>query len=157
MVSPKKESAELAAARTRIAELEARAAAHERSAHVQSALYRIAETASTAKDMASFYAAMHEIVGELMYAANFYIALYNADRQLLNFAYYADEVDTDVPDPNAWEAFGEGNASGLTAYALRTGRVLHVPPGRWRELIAAGEIAEVGVPGEDWLGVPLSI
>jgi GAF domain-containing protein/CheY-like chemotaxis protein len=155
-VTAKTKAAEIAAARERIAELEAREAMHERSAHVQSALYRIAETASTAEDMQTFYAAMHEIVGELMYAANFYIALYDADRGLLNFPYYADEVDTDVPDPNAWEAFGEGNARGLTAYALRTGRVLHIPPGRWRELIAAGEIAEVGVPGEDWLGVPLS-
>ena len=31
--------------------------------------------------MQDFYAEMHRIVGELMYADNFYIALYDEDRQ----------------------------------------------------------------------------
>ena len=115
-MSPKSESADLAAARKRISELEAREAAHERSAHVQSALYRIAETASIAKDMAAFYAAIHQIVGELIYADNFFIALYDEERQRINFPFYLDEVDPDIPDPNVWEPFGEGNAAGSTAY-----------------------------------------
>ena len=37
-----------------------------RSAQVQAALYRIAETASAAQDMQEFYAEIHRIVGELM-------------------------------------------------------------------------------------------
>ena len=44
-----------------------------RSEQVQAALYRIAETASAAQDMQEFYAEIHRIVGELMYADNFYI------------------------------------------------------------------------------------
>ncbi|MDQ4035069.1 MAG: GAF domain-containing protein [Chloroflexota bacterium] len=138
-----------------MAELEAREAEHERSESVQRALYRIAETASAAQDMPSFYAAIHRIVGELMYADNFYIALHDAERQAINWPYYVDEMDPDIPDPSIWERFGVGNARGLTAYVLRTGRVEHVTRDRWRALIASGEIDSVGVEGHDWLGVPL--
>src|SRR6185436_17811384 len=106
----------------RLAELEGKEQEHQRSEKVQSALYRIAETASAAQDLQEFYATIHGIVRELMYADNLYIALYDADRQLINFPYFVDEVDLDLPDPNLWEPFGIGNAAGATAYLLRTGR-----------------------------------
>ena len=48
---------------------------------VQDALYRIADAASAAEDLHAFYATIHGIVGELMYARNFYIALYDDERQ----------------------------------------------------------------------------
>ncbi|MEO6345163.1 MAG: GAF domain-containing protein [Candidatus Limnocylindria bacterium] len=122
---------------------------------MQSALYRIAETASAAQDMPSFYASIHEIVGQLMYAANFYIALYDVKQQAINFPYYVDEVDPEIPDPALWEPFGVGNARGLTAYVLRTGRVTHITGDEWASLVASGEISKIGVGGEEWLGVPL--
>ena len=71
----------------------------ETQAHVDTALYRIAQAASTVTDMQEFYAAMHGIVGELMDASNFYIALYDDERQMINFPYFVDEVDLDVPGP----------------------------------------------------------
>ena len=49
---------------------------HERT---QAALHRIAEMAGAALDMQEFYAGMHAVVGELMNAENFFIALYDAD------------------------------------------------------------------------------
>ena len=85
----------------------------ETQAHVDAALYRIAQTASTVTDMQEFYAAMHGIVGELMYASNFYIALYDDERQVINWPYYVDELDEDIPDPNVWEPIGIGNARGI--------------------------------------------
>ncbi|HEU5361913.1 MAG TPA: hypothetical protein VFU56_01170, partial [Gaiellaceae bacterium] len=88
---------------------------------VQAALYRIAELASTVEDMQAFYRAVHAVVGELMDASNFYIALYDEQRQLINYPYFVDAVDLDVPDPNQWDAFGTGQAIGTTAYVLRTG------------------------------------
>ena len=51
----------------------------EAQAQVDAALYRIAQAASSVTDMQEFYAAMHGIVGELMDASNFYIALYDDD------------------------------------------------------------------------------
>jgi signal transduction histidine kinase/DNA-binding response OmpR family regulator/putative methionine-R-sulfoxide reductase with GAF domain len=122
---------------------------------LQQALYRIAEASSAATDMDAFYRAIHEIVGELMDARNFYVALYDADREAINFPYYVDMVDEDLPDPHAWEPFGTGNAGGLTAYVLRTGEPGLFTKEDWERLIADGEIERVGETGEDWLGVPL--
>ena len=155
--APPPEVADLDAARTRVAHLEAPEAAHERAADLQGALYRIAETASSASDMPTFYAAIHTIVAGIIHAENFYIALYDAERGRMNYPYYADAVDTDVPDPNAWEPFGEGQARGITAYALRLGEPLLVEPAMYDRLVADGEIEQLGVvtPEASWLGVPL--
>ena len=127
----------------------------ERVQRVQDALYRIAEAASAAQDMHAFYATIHEIVAELMYARNLYIALYDDERERINFPYYVDEVDEDLPDPRAWEPFGIGNARGLTGYVLRSRRPELFTRARWQELVDRGEIEAIGEKGEDWLGVPL--
>ena len=143
------------ALRQRIAELEAREAEHAQTERVQAALYRVADSASGAEDLHAFYATIHAIVGELMYADNLYVALYDEDRGSINFPYYIDEVDRDIPDPKAWEVFGAGNARGLTAYVLRTGRPELITQKRWLELVASGEVEAIGEIGEDWLGIPL--
>ena len=86
----------------------------ERQARVQSALYRIAETASAAHDMGEFYASIHAIVGELMYAENFYVALYDEDRQRVSYPFHVDELDEEWPAPNVWDEMGSGQATGTT-------------------------------------------
>ncbi len=147
---------ELAAARTRIAELEGLEAERGRSAKVQDALFRIAEAAGATEDLHAFYASIHGIVGELMYADNCYIALYDEERQTINFPYYVDTIDTTIPDPNLWEPFGVGEARGVTAYLLRTGRPMLVTPAVQARLIAESEIVQLGITLEgDWLGAPL--
>ena len=97
------------------------------AATVQAALLRIAEAASAARDLDAFYATIHGIVGELMAAENFYIALVDTERGRMNYPYYVDDVDDDRPDPAVWYPFGEGQARGITAYALRRKRA---PPDR---------------------------
>ncbi|HET8526521.1 MAG TPA: GAF domain-containing protein, partial [Actinomycetota bacterium] len=146
---------EIRTLQARVAELEAHEAGRERAEKVQDALYRIAETAGAAEDMQDFYRKIHAIVGELMYAENAYIALYDAARGMINFPYFVDTVDADLPDPNAWEPFGIGNAAGTTAYLLRSGEPLLLTAAIWRRMAARGEIELVGEEAESWLGVPL--
>ena len=88
------------------------AAGDGRAERVQTALFRIAELASSVHDMQEFYREVHAVVGEFMYANNFFIALYDDDRQLISWPYYVDELDRNVPEPNQWDAFGEGDAKG---------------------------------------------
>ena len=150
-------NAQLATALARVAELEALEAERARAITVQAALYRIADAASSAEDLPDFYRTVHEIVGTLMRAENFYIALFDQARQTINFPYYVDTVDTDVPDPGAWEPFGVGNARGSTAYVLRTGEPALITPRVHEAMVAKGELEHVGAIGDgDWLGVPLS-
>ena len=80
---------------------------------VQDALYRIAELASAAQDMQEFYRAVHEIVGELTAAEDFFIALYDEERQRISWPYFVDELDPEAPDPHQWFEFGQGDARGV--------------------------------------------
>jgi two-component system cell cycle sensor histidine kinase/response regulator CckA len=121
--------------------------AQRRAEAVSSALYRIAEKTSATQDLQEFYAALHTIVGELMYANNFYIALYDARTQLLTFPYYVDEVHA-APEPR--------NLSlGRTEYVLRTGEPLLCTSALFAEMVARGELEASERDPLDWLGSPL--
>ncbi len=136
-----------------IAELEALRqgeAEHKRTERVQAALYRIAEAASAAQDMQEFYAAMHRVVGELMYARNFFIALYNEATEIISFPYFVDEVDSVVPPQKL-------RKGGVTAYVIRTGQPYRDSPEKFAELVRLGEAEDIGAPAVDWLGVPLKV
>ena len=150
-------SSELSTLRRRLAELEAAEADRRGADKVQEGLYRIAELASAAQDMQEFYRAVHAVIGELMNANNFFIALYDEERQLISWPYYVDEIDLDVPDPNQWDEFGTGNARGSTAYVLRTGEPQLLSHEAMKALTEQGEIEPVGAETADstWLGVPL--
>ena len=124
-------------------------------AKVQAALLRIAALSGAAEDMQQFYSEVHEILQGLLYAENCYVALYDAETDRINFAYYRDSVDLDIPDPRVWEPMGMGQARGSTAYVLRTGKPQLMTPARHEELEALGEIELVGSLGQDWLGIPL--
>ena len=122
---------------------------HKRSEMLQSALYRIADVASSAEDLPAFYKALHGIVGELMHANNFYIALYDESRGFLEFPYFVDEYD-EPPSPRELRR-------GLTEYVLRTGCPLLASPEVFDDLVKRGEIEPIGAPSIDWLGVPLKL
>ncbi|MGH9603461.1 MAG: PAS domain S-box protein [Terriglobales bacterium] len=115
---------------------------------LQSALYRIAEQSRSAASLRQFYAAIHAIVGELMDARNFYIALYDPPTQTISFPYFVDEEDVTPP-----VKLNVGR--GLTAYVLRTGQPLLATPEVFDELVRQGEAEEVGAASVDWVGVPL--
>lgn len=123
--------------------------ARHRAESIQSAIYRISEAAQTASHLTDLYRALHAIVGELMPAHNFYIALYDATRQRISFPYYVDEYD--VTDATATFPLGRG----LTEYVLRTGQPLLAPPEKFEELVRANEVERVGTDSIDWIGVPL--
>ena len=149
-------TADIDALQRRLAELETRDLEHARAAKVKDALYRIAEAASSVEDLRAFYATVHGIVADLMYAENCYIALYDEQRQAINYPYFVDPVDTDIPDPSVWDPIGTGQATGVTAYALRTGKPQLIDAAAHHELVARGEVETLGVVAEgSWLGAPL--
>ncbi len=105
--------------------------------------------------MDEFYRGVHAILARLIYAENIYIALYDDARRQINFPYYVDTVDTDWPDPRAWDALGQGEAKGLTGYVLRTRRLLHAGTRAQRRLMDDEELEFIGAMANDYLGVPL--
>src|SRR5881396_2369273 len=120
-----------------------------RAEQIQLATYRISEAAHAARTLQDLFGAIHGIVGELMPAKNFYIALYDAADDHLTFPYHVDEYDTDFPSKKP--------GKGLTEYVLRTGQPLLVTPEVQAELERRGEVELIGPPSIDWVGVPLKI
>ncbi|HLQ42064.1 MAG TPA: ATP-binding protein [Thermoplasmata archaeon] len=114
---------------------------------IQSAVYRISEAANAAKDLPELYRHIHKVIGGLMPATNFYIALYNDRAQTLTFPYFVDEEEGPPPP----QKLGRG----LTEYVLRTGRPLLASPAVFAELNRSGEVEQVGPPSVDWVGAPL--
>ena len=123
--------------------------AQKRSEELNSALYAIAARTHTAEDPQTFFAAIHNIVGQLMYARNFYIALYDPNTQLLTFPYFVDEQD----QAPASKRLGRG----LTEYVLHTGEPLLATPSVFAEMVQKGDAELIGAPSLDWLGVPLKV
>jgi two-component system, cell cycle sensor histidine kinase and response regulator CckA len=118
-----------------------------RAEELNAALYAIAARSQSAEDLQQFFAAIHNIVGQLMNARNFYIALYDPQSQLLSFPYFVDEEDpTPAPKP-----LGRG----LTEYVLRSGEPILATPAVFEGLVQRGEVELIGAASLDWLGVPL--
>lgn len=138
-------TAELARAN---AELRNEIAVRERAERLQSALYRLADLTLAPASLESFLAAAHAIIGSLIVARNFYVALLDERTGLLTFPYSADER-TPQREPRA-------PSRGATEYVLRTGRPLLADRARLDELARAGELVEFGEHSQCWLGVPLS-
>src|SRR5438067_2258716 len=115
---------------------------------IQSAIYRISEAANSAKDLPELYGQIHRVVGGLMPATNFYIALVDDRRETLEFPYFVDEEEG-APRP---QKLGRG----LTEYVLRTGRAVLASPEVFDRLIRDGEVVLVGPPSVDWVGAPLT-
>lgn len=119
-----------------------------RAEQLQAALYRIANCANSVLDLPALYREIHGIVSELVYAKNFYIALYDDKTGLITFPYFVDEEDPNWPAPKS-------PGHGLTEYVLRTGEPLLATPELFNTLLEAGEVVSIGAPSIDWLGIPL--
>jgi len=119
----------------------------QRSEQLQTALFRIAELGSAGGSLEEFYAAIHRIVGRLLYADNFYIAMLSADGSELSFPYSVDQFD----GPRQPRRLGRG----LTEYVLRSGQAVLADRATHEALQAAGEIVAHGARSTAWLGVPL--
>ena len=116
---------------------------------LSSALYRVAEKSSSAHELQQFFAAVHGVVDELMYARNFYIALYDPVTETLSFPYFVDEQDKNPPSKKL--------GKGLTDYLIRTGEPLLATPEVLEAMENRGDVLRNGSRSLDWMGVPLKV
>ncbi len=130
-------------------ELQAEVVERERAEKLQQALFRITELSVSADSLQRFYADLHSIIGELLYANNFYIALLTNDGKFIEFPYVADEIDIrQIRD--------RPRAKGLTEYVIDTGKPLLADRARIQTLETQGLVNSFGPLAHCWLGVPLS-
>ncbi len=120
-----------------------------RAEDLSSALYRIAEKSSAAQDLQQFFAAIHNILDELMFARNFSVAIHDPESQLLSFHYFVDERES-IPLPAK-------PGRGLVDHVLCTGESLLCTPQLAQKMKKRGEIDFAGELPRQWLGVPLKV
>ncbi len=116
---------------------------------VQNALYRISQTAITSEGMDALYRSIHAILGELIPAENFFIALIEQSSGEISFPYYVDQFD----EP----PIGMTPQQGLTGYIIRTGRPLLVTRQEIEALVQQGQVERLGTISADWMGAPLKV
>lgn len=120
-----------------------------RAEEVQSVLLNISQAVNSTRNLGDLLRIIHEQLGSLINATNFFVALYNPDRQTYSFPYCVDTYDT-APDLTPEQARGT-----LTDYVRRNGMPLLAAADAQRRLTEKGETMLVGSPSEQWLGAPL--
>ena len=116
---------------------------------IRNIILEILEDANSEKNLDEFFKFIHEAIGRLMKAENFYIAYYNREEDLLTFPYFVDKFEQD--------ASPQSPGKGLTESVLMTGKSKLVDREMDDRLIQNEEVELVGPQAEIWLGVPLKI
>ena len=117
-------------------------------------LYRMAERATAGLPLYEFLREVHVLLGDLLYARNFYVCLVNAERSTLDFPYYVDEKDGDT-----MQCDDVPMRRGLTEFVLRTQCPQLIDAPRFAQLEAQGEVTEAtgDLTFTAWLGVPMQM
>jgi signal transduction histidine kinase len=132
-----------AALRARIDRLEA----------AQAMLLEVGRLSCTAHDLDQFLAATHAAVGRLLYAANFFVALYDAADSTLRFVYFVDEVDA-PEDPALRFPVHDPEESPTAAVVLRNAP-LDATAADFAGKYVDGAAWRTGTDAAHWLGRPL--
>ncbi len=113
---------------------------------MQVALREIAEATQLERDLPALFGRLHAIIGTLLPARNFFVALYDAASATVRFPYFVDERDV-APGPQPL-------GSGLAAQVVETGRSLLLGADALQERAKQGLLIGGSAP-RNWLGVPL--
>ena len=122
----------------------------ERAKQTQIVLYNIAHAVNTTKNLNELFESIKNHLSTIINTANFYIALYDKESDMVSLPYHKDEKDK-------FDTFPAGKT--LTAYVIRTGKPLWGSKETRDKLIQSGEVerGKIGAPAKIWVGVPLKV
>lgn len=122
---------------------------------IQNALLEISNIATHVSSLEEFYVGVHSHLKQLIPADNFFISTLDTHTGELAIPFFADEKDAHPAELYPEQSLSTLLQQGLTGYVLRTGKALLCNNDTVNELIAAGEIVNLGSPCHLWLGVPI--
>jgi len=111
------------------------------------ALFEITQGVSTTSNLDELLSFIRQAISKVLYAENFFVALYNSTTGLLTMEIFVDQHDEWPPPMRPGRT--------RTAYVLRTGLPALITAKTFADLVAAGEVESFGTPPASWLGVPL--
>jgi two-component system, cell cycle sensor histidine kinase and response regulator CckA len=119
-----------------------------RAEQIQTVLMNISETAIISETLEEFMAAVRTQLGTLLDTTNFYVALYDHEKDIYSFPVFTDQHDsfglTRRPLPKS-----------MTDYVRRTGTPILADEAVFGDLIKSGQVELIGAPSRQWMGVPL--
>lgn len=113
-------------------------------------LYTIADAVNASEDLDALYRTIHQALGTVIDATNFFIAIVDQQQRTLFFPYFVDEVDEDFSPLTDFDA-----SDSLTGLVVTEKRAVFLDSQALRE-----RAARQGIWGPAplvWLGVPLII
>lgn len=133
-------------------ELENRITVAKKSEKIQKVLYNISEAKSKTADLKELLGKIHEQVGTLMDATNFYVAIVvDKEKGLYKLPYLVDQNPKEM-------AFAKDTVNlkgGFTHYVIQSENPLLADEEKTRELQENGSFERVGTASKSWLGIPL--
>src|SRR4030095_14678640 len=90
---------------------------------------------------------IHDALKKVVYAENFFVALYDPQTEMFHFPFFVDQFDPPPPPQKV--------ARTCMAYVFRTGNSCSISEAEFDRLAAQGEVELVGSAAPAWLGVPL--
>jgi len=138
----------------RTSELEREAVEQKDAEAMQRVFYRIAERATAGLSFYDFLQVVHQLLRELMFADNFFVALHDYDKGMMDYPYYVDEKDGDTMQRD-----GVPYKRGMTEFVLESGKPQLMDGARFMALRESGFMAEAtgDLSFTSWLGVPMQI
>ncbi|MCK4312072.1 MAG: GAF domain-containing protein, partial [Candidatus Cloacimonetes bacterium] len=120
-----------------------------RAEEIQSTIYKISDAINTTATLDELYQTIHQHLSTVIDTTNFYIALYDEEKEFISFPYFVDEKDSQ-PAPRKLR-------KGLTEYVMRTDKAIFVTEESLYKLEEKGEVELLGSSSALWLGIPLRI
>ena len=123
-----------------------------KSEKIQKVLYKISEAKNNTKNLRELLGKIHEQVGTLMKASNYYVAIVeDRSRGLYRFPYIVDENPEEIENPETVVDLSRG----FTHYVLETEKPLLADEKMIKAFSDIGRVGFVGKPPQSWLGIPL--
>jgi len=143
---------ETSAAQQYIHRLEQELEERKRAEKLQHALFKIASIGYDNNDLTEFYEEVHKIIYDLIYAKNFFIALYDEESQSITIPYFIDEKDQ-----QGFKGKELPIGKGVSSYVLRTKKAQLLTIEQINALIEKGDIDQVlgSADFKSWMGAPM--
>ena len=126
----------------------------EKSELLQESLYRISElTNDITGDIKEFYAQVHNIIGQLINASNFFIAKLDHDIDVISFVYYQDQETKNLESDFQPRKLNKG----FTELVLNQNQTVLLHNSDMQDLHNSGQVSYYRKNMASWLGVPLRL
>ena len=123
-----------------------------RAEKAQNLYHSISNLTIQSINLDDLYQNIHKELGKIIEAKNFYITLYNQEKNYLYFPYYVDEYLGGEVRLNQRRA-----GKGITEYAIEYNKSLFLYEEQIIQLAIENKIEIYGIIPKIWLGVPLKI